>query len=158
MLLVFFLSCFPCSRCRESKSSPPHHQHTLSVWWHRTTRSVRSQDGRDSIWCHSLWPSKQCCPVLRHRGRAGDMRLLGKVRVPLKGFNRCPALPSRAWLTTEPTVTRASGCPKAAGKAYFFLVQNLDNFYADYKFKLRQGSTGTHQPPFYNLASQVPSF
>lgn len=74
----FFLSCFPCSRCRESKSSPPHHQHTLSVWWHRTTRSVRSQDGGDSIRCHSLWPSTQCCSVLWHRGQAEVMRLWGK--------------------------------------------------------------------------------
>lgn len=48
------------------------------------------------------------------------MRLLGRVRVPPKGFNRCPALPSRAQLTTKPIVARVSGCPKADGRAYLF--------------------------------------
>lgn len=35
-----------------------------------------------------------------------DMRLLGKVQVPHKGVNSCPAVSSRAGLATEPTIAR----------------------------------------------------
>lgn len=53
------------------------------------------------------------------------MRLLGKVRVPPKGFNRCPALPSRAQLWSESQVAQKQL------EGHIFLVQNLGNFYAD---------------------------